>query len=527
MKRMTRLFGVALCLLAVACGRQGAGPAGSHPDHGAAGAAPGHSEGWAVTAWGDRYEIFAEAPALVAGRPAAANTHVTRMVDFAPVSEATVTAILRSPRNEDQLSQVGSPIRPGIFKIELPTGQQGEFELFFLIDAGESREEIPGGKVRVGTTDSPGSLVTSPATSVGPGFQVTSFLKEQQWRTKFATAVAGTGTLQHTVKGTGRVTPSAGGAVELTAAVQGTVNATRWPYLGVDVAGGSPLFFISPRNTSERSLAELEASEASLAAELQAATARLDRLQQLIGVEATSRRQVEDAQTLVTSLQARLSAARRDLETVRSARGSGTGGEVVTVRAPFDGRIAAVRVSPGQTVEAGAPLARVVRTRPVWVEVALTPGDATRLSGNPAGLTLRASATEGPLSVSREDVRLVARAPEVDPANGTVRVILEIGRSVDQLQLGATVEAEILLADEVRGVVLPSPAVIDDGGVSVVYLQLGGESFARREVVVTLRQGDVVLVDGVAPGERVVTVGGAAIRRSELVSSGSVEGHVH
>jgi len=35
------------------------------------------------------------------------------------------------------------------------------------------------------------------------------------------------------------------------------------------------------------------------------------------------------------------------------------------------------------------------------------------------------------------------------------------------------------------------------------------------------------VVDGVLPGERVVTVGGAAIRRASLLASGSVEGHVH
>ncbi|MFZ5786952.1 MAG: efflux RND transporter periplasmic adaptor subunit [Acidobacteriota bacterium] len=510
----TRPFAVLTCLLAVACGRSNL-------------PATDHGESWAVTAWGERYEIFAETPALVAGTSAAANTHVTRLGDFAPVTDATVTALLRSPSQGERASKPGGSIRPGIFKVELPPCEEGEFELVFRVEAGGDREDVPGGRVRVGSAASPGGPVIEGEEAAGHGDQATTFLKEQQWRTRFATALAAQGSLRRSVRGMGRITPPAGGAVELTAAVEGSVNAARWPYVGADVEAGATVFSISPRNTSGRSLGELEAAEASLEAELQAANARLGRLRQLAAVEAVSLREVEETEALVTSVQARLAAARRDAETARSARGSAAGGEVVSVRAPFAGRVAIVHVTPGQTVEAGAPLARVVKTRPLWLEVALAPSDASLLGGDPHGLTLRASATDGSIGFGRDEVRLIARAPEVDPASGTVKVALEIGRSVDQLQIGAAVEAEVLLAEEVRGIALPSSAVVDDAGVSVVYIQLGGESFARREVTVPLRQGNLLLVGGLTAGERVVTVGGAAIRRSELISSGSVEGHVH
>jgi hypothetical protein len=69
--------------------------------------------------------------------------------------------------------------------------------------------------------------------------------------------------------------------------------------------------------------------------------------------------------------------------------------------------------------------------------------------------------------------------------------------------------------------------VVDDAGESVVYIQLDGESFSRREVSVRHRRGDLLLIEGVLPGERVVTVGGAAIRRASLMASGEAQGHVH
>jgi hypothetical protein len=106
-----------------------------------------------------------------------------------------------------------------------------------------------------------------------------------------------------------------------------------------------------------------------------------------------------------------------------------------------------------------------------------------------------------------------------------VTALLEV--NAPGLTLGTTLDAELLLAGEREGIVVPATAVIDDGGVSVVYLQLSGERFARQEIEVVSRQGDRVLVEGLEPGQRLVTRGGEAIRRAGLISSGAAEGHVH
>ena len=74
---------------------------------------------------------------------------------------------------------------------------------------------------------------------------------------------------------------------------------------------------------------------------------------------------------------------------------------------------------------------------------------------------------------------------------------------------------------------IPDTALVDDGGQTVVYVQLEGESFARREVEVLAREGRLVLVDGLSEGERLVSVGGAAIRRTTLLGSGGAPDHVH
>lgn len=499
----------------------------------------GHSqaeeaESWAVTAWSEHYELFAETDPLIAGREAPSHAHFTYLPDFSALNEGSVTGILRGPDGREESFVSPKPLRAGIFNVVFKPAREGTYDLIFRVRNRKASEDIPAGRVRVGSEASPGGLAEPPPNApdekAATGEPV-GFLKEQQWRTEFATEWAGEGTLKRGLRATGTVRPSAGGDASLTAPADGVVTAARWPHPGLDVGRGTPLFVLTPRVSADHSLAELRADVTELEADLGTAQARLARLRDLLAVEATSRREVEEAEARVKGLQARLEAARQEraaASVIRGGRGGGGAGpESFLIASPIAGRVAEVVVSPGQFVAAGTPLGRVVRTSPVWIELALQPDQAAALSSQaPSGLALRRWAGEEPFIIQGEDLRLVSRAPEV-ASTGTVAVILEVRRGVDQLRLGSRVEADVLLPEDLSGIVIPASSLVDDSGVEVVYVQLGGESFDRREIQVQARQGPHVLVRGIAAGERIVTKGGNAIRRSSLLGSGAVEGHVH
>jgi multidrug efflux pump subunit AcrA (membrane-fusion protein) len=140
---------------------------------------------------------------------------------------------------------------------------------------------------------------------------------------------------------------------------------------------------------------------------------------------------------------------------------------------------------------------------------------------------LRHPGAAEPVSLGPDEVRLVARAPEIAPRTATRSVLLELQRDAGELPLGTTALAELVLDELLEGIVVPDTALVDDGGQTVVYVQLEGESFARREVDVLAREGRLVLVDGLGEGERLVSEGGAAIRRTTLLGSGAAPDHVH
>jgi multidrug efflux pump subunit AcrA (membrane-fusion protein) len=400
-----------------------------------------------VTAWSEHYELFAATEPLVAGQEARSDVHLTWLQEFSAVSEGSVTGILQGEDGREESFLAPKQLRTGIFRLTFKPSREGTYDLVFRVRAKGRTEDIPSGRVRVGTGASPGGLVEPPpGTPDGEAAagEPIGFSKEQQWRTPFGTAWAANGRLGKSLRAPARVVPAAGGEVILTSPVDGVVTASRWPHAGLTVGKGSPLFTLIPRGAVDRSLSVPESSH---------------------------------------------------------------------MRAPIAGRIMEITVRPGQLVKAGAPLGRIVSTSPVWLELALRPEQAGAFSEAPTGLHLRRGAGEEPLPIPGEDVRLVSRSPKADPGTGTVAVILEVRRSVDLLRIGSHVNAEVSLPGEKAGIVIPATALVDDGGAEVVYVQLGGESFERREVAIEARQGPLVLVRGIAPGERIVTRGGSAIRR--------------
>ena len=489
------------------------------PKHEGASATP---EGWSVTAWGERYEVFAETGPLVAGGKVDSNVHVTVLSGFAPLKEGAVTLVLRGSGGEEEVFRQERPKRDGIYPIEVKPRAEGTFDLVFRIESPAGPEDLAAGRVRIGSAASPGGRVAQDGSVSAEGV---SFLKEQQWRTEFATAWVREGILAESVDGPAQVKPASGGEVVLTAGLDATVAPSPWPHAGLDLAEGGTVFRLVPR-VGDRSLPELHADASSLEGDADVARRRVERLTELLRVEATSQAEVERARATLASLEARLASARGGVAAATNSTGKDSAAAIL-VRAPWTGRVAEVYVSPGHTVAAGAPLGRLVRVRPLWIIVALRPEGAARVQVAPAGLFLKRPGQQAPLEIAAKDLKLVSRSPEVDPRTASVSVILEVNRSASELPFGSAVEAELLLSGEKRGIVVPLSALLDDSGIPVAYVQLEGESFGRREVRVLRRLGNEALVEGLRPGERLVTQGAGAVRRSSLLSAGAPEGHVH
>ncbi|MEK7755577.1 MAG: efflux RND transporter periplasmic adaptor subunit, partial [Acidobacteriota bacterium] len=123
---------------------------------------------------------------------------------------------------------------------------------------------------------------------------------------------------------------------------------------------------------------------------------------------------------------------------------------------------------------------------------------------------------------------LVAKSSFVDPRSRTLGVIYEVANQGRRLAVGQSISVRLFLSTRVRALTVPVSAIIDDGGRPVVFVQLEGEAFARRPVKPGIREADSVQVlEGLRPGDRVVTRGAYLIRLAALSTQIPAHGHVH
>jgi hypothetical protein len=92
------------------------------------------AETWAVTAWGEHFELFPEIDALVVNETADSHVHVTILDGFKAAPGGTVTVILSGAGGVEERFSSSAAVRPGIFKVDIQPNAPGERKLHFEVD---------------------------------------------------------------------------------------------------------------------------------------------------------------------------------------------------------------------------------------------------------------------------------------------------------------------------------------------------------------------------------------------------------
>lgn len=187
--------------------------------------------------------------------------------------------------------------------------------------------------------------------------------------------------------------------------------------------------------------------------------------------------------------------------------------ERTTLRAPFNAVVVSESAEVGQIMQPGAPVATLVGTDALWVEVSvpvdrLTMLDLPDASGEGgAEATVIQSLGDGQ-RIERPG-QVVSLGGQLDPATRTATLLVEVpapmaGHSGElPLLTGSFVDVDLqgrVLADVFE---VPRRALVDGDAVWTVD---ANEQLARRAVEVGWSGPDtVILSSGLAPGERVVT----------------------
>jgi RND family efflux transporter MFP subunit len=469
----------------------------------------------AVTHYTDGTEMFVEFPILVVGQPSRFAAHMSWIDNFKAVNEGRLTIELVRPDGTQRVATAVSDT-PGIFRPEMTPAKAGRARLVMRLDARGRSFVHDLGPVMVYPTQEAANKA-NPEEEEDSG--KIAFTKEIQWKIPFATAPAMMRRLEDTLPLTIDVRLAPDAEAIVAAPVAGIVRTSgRVPAAGMNVQAGQTLATISAQLGGGEDVASLDLAIARARINAEAGRREVARMSSLYRAEAVPQRRLQEAQTALRLAQAELSAATRR----RSTLSGGSSG--VALVAPISGRILSSSLLRGAPVQAGTELLRIGDQSRIWLVARVPEGEAQRVVA-PTGIDLVrpggvASFTNG------RGVSLVQSGGFVDPKTRAMDVVF--AGSIGGLSPGQRLQGRLRTGFVREALAVPASAVVDEGGQTVVYVQVEGEAFERRPIQTGLRSGDFIAVTGdLKPGERVVTVGAAAVRGAAATPGAFGEGHAH
>ncbi|MDQ3264775.1 MAG: efflux RND transporter periplasmic adaptor subunit [Myxococcota bacterium] len=522
---------LALTLLA-GCEKQPHDHPGQEGDHAHGPAEPAERPDLTVTLYQGGLELFMEYPALVVGQPSPLVAHFTDTRDpkaFHAVTRGRVIAVLTPAQGAEEKFIAEKPLRDGLFKPTVVPRSPGPARLTLVLESDQVSGTVEVGMVTV-HPDLAAAVAAAPAEDPAAPTPL-PFLKEQQWKTEYATAPAQERVLQGGIRATGELKPVAGQAAELSSPVAARVAVGGpVPHLGMAVKKGQLLVRLIPTalaaSTNQASV-ELEVQQAR--AELGLAERELQRAESLLAAQAIPEKQLDAARVARQNAAARLGAAEKQQAQFGNAQsGRGAGGGSFELSSPLDGVVSFADVTPGAVVDPGARLISVVNADRLWLEAKVFEVDAPKIQQSP-GATFTVAGFDRDFTVDEAGGgRRVAVGAVVDRLTRTVPVLFELPNPQGLLKPGMFAQVTLFTGQTVRGLTVPESAVIDDSGKPTLFVQEGGETFFKRVIKPGLRSGGYLQVlEGVRPDERVVSVGAYELKLSTATGAIPEHGHQH
>jgi RND family efflux transporter MFP subunit len=276
--------------------------------------------------------------------------------------------------------------------------------------------------------------------------------------------------------------------------------------VGDKVEKGARLAALDP-TPFQLALRDAEADLARTEAHRQQAKLDAERQRQLFSEGATAKAESEAAQHEWENAEAATASAQANVGLAQEHL------SYAELHAEFDGVIAATNVQVGQVVQPGQEVVRIVRPEEREAVVDLPDNIAAGL--HPGNGFLVSSEAE-PATRVRGQVREIA--PQADPATRTRRVRITLLDPPLNFRLGTIVKAVAAMNTDAE-INLPSSALLErDGKTFVWVIDPATSKASTREVKLGTRDADSFrVVEGLAPGSRVVTAGVHSLSPDQVV----------
>ncbi|CEE15792.1 efflux RND transporter periplasmic adaptor subunit [Xanthomonas citri] len=298
---------------------------------------------------------------------------------------------------------------------------------------------------------------------------------------------------------------------------------------GQDVQAGQVLYEIDPASyqaaydTAKGDLAQAEAAVLS-------ARPKAQRYQTLVGLDAVSKQDGDDALATLRSNEAAVVAAKASLQTARINL------DYTRITAPVSGRIGTSSYTSGALVSAGQSevLATINQLDPIYVDVTQSSAQLLQLRRQLDAGQLKAVDGKAEVTLQLEDGSTYAHSgtlevvdAAVDTATGTVKLRAVVPNPERLLLPGMYVTAKLSMAVDEQAILVPQQAISRNSKGQAVALVVGSDNKVAQRVLTT---GDAigdkwVVRQGLKAGDKVIVQGlqkasvGAEVKAVEVTAA--------
>ncbi|KAA2241909.1 efflux RND transporter periplasmic adaptor subunit [Chitinophaga agrisoli] len=305
--------------------------------------------------------------------------------------------------------------------------------------------------------------------------------------------------------------------VELRAQVSGFITGIFFKE-GEVVQKGKTLYEID-RRKYEAAARQAEAGILSARANFNRAQKDMDRYQRLAEQDAIARQTLDNAVATLETNRSQLAAAEASMLAAR------TDLDYSLIKAPFTGRIGISLVKLGAQVSPGTTLLNTISSEnPIAVDFVVNETEISRFVGmqNKKGVgmdsTFRLQLPDG--SFYKHAGKIIAIDRGVDNQTGTIKIRIEFENPADELKDGMSCVLNVLNDLSGERLIIPYKAVVEQMGEFFVFVARDSIATQHKIKLGPKLKDQVVVMDGIQAGDKVITEGFQRLRDSGKIQIG-------
>ena len=452
-------------------------------------------------------EVYVKYAALVKDQTSTFETYVTRLSNYKPVDSLKVTVSLIYGGKGIRHSVEG-PNSNGVYLPALQPKQSGEHSLLIEFSGPQFQEKLDMGIVIV--FEDSGQVVQGGHNS--EGLESINFTKKQAWAIDFKVSEVDRAPVYQVIHTSGIWSGAPGDSRTLVANANGIINYNRNLLTeGVLVKKGQPLMTITSRGLTNDNL-EVEIEKAK--ADHSQISAEYERQKLLFEEDLIPKAEFERSES-------KYLVSKASIESLQ--QGYVKGGKQIQV--PFDGFVKSIEIHNGDYVSQGMELFTVVSLNSQILEARISPSyNVTMERINDIWFK---SINEEWESMKHSGGTILSIGQEVSEEEPLIPIYIKVNTSIRMPQ-GSFSEMQIAIGEEHEGLVVPESALLEDYGKYSVMVQVNGESYEKRTVIVGNRNGQLAeITSGLKASERVVSIGAYQVKMASMSSSVPGHGHEH